>query len=156
MLKAIAVVAGMLGLVGTASAQTWPAHPITMVGPFAAGGPTDVLGRIMAERMSQTLGQQVVVENVGGAGGMTGAQRVAQARPDGYRFVLGTVGTHAVNQTLYKRPIYDASAAFLPVALVAEVPLVLITRKDLPATNLQEFIAHTKANQGKMNFGSAG
>jgi|SRR3954471_17586683 tripartite-type tricarboxylate transporter receptor subunit TctC len=96
------------------SAQDWPVRPITMVIPFAAGGPTDVLGRIMAERMSQTLGQQVVVENVGGAGGMTGAQRVAQARPDGYQFVLGTVGTHAVNQTLYKRPLYDASTDFLP------------------------------------------
>ena len=139
-----------------ALAEEWPVRPITMVIPFAAGGPTDVLGRIMAERMSQTLGQQVVVENVGGAGGMTGAQRVAQAQPDGYQFVLGTVGTHAVNQTLYKRPLYDAATDFLPVVLVAEVPLILVTRKDLPAKNLQEFIDYTKANQGKMNFGSAG
>jgi tripartite-type tricarboxylate transporter receptor subunit TctC len=139
-----------------ALAEDWPVRPITMVIPFAAGGPTDVLGRIMAERMSQTLGQQVVVENVGGAGGMTGAQRVAQARPDGYQFVLGTVGTHAVNQTLYKRPLYDAATDFLPVVLVAEVPLILVTRKDLPAKNLQEFIDYTKANQDKMNFGSAG
>jgi tripartite-type tricarboxylate transporter receptor subunit TctC len=139
-----------------ALAEDWPVRPITMVIPFAAGGPTDVLGRIMAERMSQTLGQQVVVENVGGAGGMTGAQRVAQAPPDGYQFVLGTVGTHAVNQTLYKRPLYDAATDFLPVALIAEVPLILVTRKDLPAKNLQEFIDYTKANQDKMNFGSAG
>ena len=139
-----------------ALAEDWPVRPITMVIPFAAGGPTDVLGRIMAERMSQTLGQQVVVENVGGAGGMTGAQRVAQAPPDGYQFVLGTVGTHAVNQTLYKRPLYDAATDFLPVALIAEVPLILVTRKDLPAKNLQEFIDYTKASQDKMNFGSAG
>lgn len=139
-----------------ATAQDWPQRPVTMVIPFAAGGPTDVLGRVLAERMSQSLGQQVIVENVGGAGGMTGAQRVAQGQPDGYTFLLGTVGTHAVNQTLYKRPLYDAATDFLPVALVAEVPLILITRKDLPVKDLPEFIAYTKANQGKMNFASAG
>ncbi len=133
MLKALAVVAGVLGLVGSASAQTWPARPITMVIPFAAGGPTDVLGRVMGERMSQILGQQVVIENVGGAGGGTGSQRVARAEPDGYTFVLGTVGTHAQNQTLYKKPLYSAATDFQPVALIAEVPLILITRKDLPA-----------------------
>src|SRR3954453_9444585 len=110
----------------------------------------------MAERMSQTLGQSVVVENVTGAGGMLGTQKVAQAKPDGYTFVLGTVGTHAVNQTLYKKPLYSAATDFEPVALVAEVPLVLITKKDLPPNNLQEFIAYTKANQAKMNFASAG
>jgi tripartite-type tricarboxylate transporter receptor subunit TctC len=127
-----------------------------MVVPFAAGGPTDVLGRVMAERMSQNLGQTVVVDNVTGAGGMLGAQRVAQAKPDCYTFVLGTVGTHAVNQTLYKKPLYNAATDFEPVALIAEVPLVLITRKDLPPNNLQEFIAYAKKNQDKMNFGSAG
>jgi tripartite-type tricarboxylate transporter receptor subunit TctC len=127
-----------------------------MVIPFAAGGPTDVLGRVVADRMSQLLGQQVVVENVGGAGGMTGVQRVAQSPPDGYTIVLGTVGTHAQNQTLYKRPLYNAATDFTPVALMAQVPLVLIARKDLPANNLQEFIAYTKANQSKMSFGSAG
>ena len=152
----IAALSLMLAWSAGALAEDWPVRPITMVIPFAAGGPTDVLGRIMAERMSQTLGQQVVVENVGGAGGMTGAQRVAQAPPDGYQFVLGTVGTHAVNQTLYKRPLYDAATDFLPVALIAEVPLILVTRKDLPAKNLQEFIDYTKASQDKMNFGSAG
>ncbi len=156
MIRTIAVLAAtLLGLAG-AAAQDWPVRPITMIIPFAAGGPTDVLGRIMAERMSQTLGQQVIVENVGGAGGMTGAQRVVQGRPDGYLFVLGTVGTHAVNQTLYRRPLYNAATDFLPVALIAEVPLILITRKDLPATSLQEFIAYTKTNQEKMNFASAG
>lgn len=156
MIRTIAVLAAtLLGLAG-AAAQDWPVRPITMIIPFAAGGPTDVLGRIMAERMSQTLGQQVIVENVGGAGGMTGAQRVVQGRPDGYLFVLGTVGTHAVNQTLYRRPLYNAATDFLPVALIAEVPLILITRKDLPATSLPEFIAYTKTHQEKMNFASAG
>jgi tripartite-type tricarboxylate transporter receptor subunit TctC len=149
--------AAVLALGGTAGAQqAWPTRPVTMVIPFAAGGPTDVLGRVMAERMSQILGQQVVVENVGGAGGMTGSQRVAKATPDGSQFVLGTVGTHAQNQTLYKKPAYHAATDFAPVGLIAEVPLILITRKDLPANSLQEFIAHTKANKDKMTFGSAG
>ena len=139
-----------------AKAQGFPERPLTMVIPFAAGGPTDVLGRIMGERMSQILGQQVVIENVAGAGGMTGTQRVAQAKPDGYTFVLGTVGTHAVNQTLYRRPLYDAAADFTPVALIAEVPLILITRKDFPARSLPEFIDYVKAYQAKMNFASAG
>ncbi len=139
-----------------ANAQDYPTRPVTMVIPFAAGGPTDVLGRVVADRMSQLLGQQVVIENVGGAGGMTGAQRVAQAAPDGYTMVLGTVGTHAQNQTLYKRPLYNAATDFTPVALIAQVPLVLIARKDLPVKNLQEFIAYVKANQDKMSYGSAG
>lgn len=149
--------AGLLGLMpGVAPAQTWPTRPITMIVPFAAGGPTDVLGRVMADRMSQILGQQVVVENIGGAGGMTGAARVARGVPDGYSFVLGTVGTHAVNQTLYKEPLYNAVTDFAPVTLIAEVPLILIVRKDFPASNLQEFIAYVKANQAKLQFASAG
>src|SRR5918997_4722593 len=144
------------GLSDPAGSQDWPIRPVTMVVPFAAGGPTDVLGRVMAERVSQILGQQIVVENVGGAGGMTGSQRVARAQPDGYTFVLGTVGTHAQNQTLYKAPRYHAATDFQPVALIAEVPLILITRKDFPATSLEEFIAYSKANQDKMTYGSAG
>jgi len=147
----------VLALTGAAGAQQdWPTRPVTMVIPFAAGGPTDVLGRVFAERMSQILGQQVVVENVGGAGGMAGAQRVAKAEPNGSQFVLGTVGTHAQNQTLYKKPAYDAANDFAPAVFMAEVPLILITRKDFPANNLQEFIAYAKANQAKMNYGSAG
>ena len=143
-------------LIGAGHTQDYPTRPITMVVPFAAGGPTDVLARVVADRMSQLLGQQVVVENVGGAGGMTGVQRVAQAPPDGYTIALGTVGTHAQNQTLYKRPLYNAATDFTPVALLAQVPLVLIARKDLPANNLQEFIAYLKANQDKISYGSAG
>jgi tripartite-type tricarboxylate transporter receptor subunit TctC len=145
-----------LALTSAALAQTYPTKPVTMIIPFAAGGPTDVLGRVMGQRMSEILGQQVVIENVGGAGGMSGSKRVADAAPDGYTFVLGTVGTHAQGQTLYKRPLYNAASDFTPVALIAEVPIVLITRKDLPVNNLKEFIAYAKANQSKMQFGSAG
>ena len=143
-------------LISAGHTQDYPTRPVTMVVPFAAGGPTDVLARVVADRMGQLLGQQVVVENIGGAGGMTGAQRVAQAPPDGYTIGLGTVGTHAQNQTLYKRPLYNAATDFTPVALLAQVPLVLISRKDLPANNLQEFIAYLKANQDKISYGSAG
>jgi len=137
-------------------AAQFPDHPLTMVIPFAAGGPTDVLGRIVAARMGEVLGQNVIVENVGGAGGMTGSARVAHANPDGYQFVLGTVGTHAQGQTLYKHPLYNAVTDFTPVILIAEVPLVLETRKDLPVSNLKDFVAYTKKNQAKMQFGSAG
>lgn len=139
-----------------AFAQTYPAGPVTMVIPFAAGGPTDVLGRIVAEHLTRSLGQPVVVENVGGAGGMTGGSRVAKSKPDGQTIMVGTVGTHAQNQTLYAKPQYDAANDFTPIALVAEVPLVLLTKKSLPANSLQEFIVYAKANQAKMNFASAG
>lgn len=147
-----AALAGLVAWTGAAFAQSYPSRPVTMVIPFAAGGPTDVLGRVVAARMSEVLGQQVVVENVGGAG----SKRVAQANPDGYSFVVGTVGTHAQSQTLYKKPLYDAVADFTPVSLLAEVPIALIARQDLPANNFKEFVAHTKANQKTMQFGSAG
>src|SRR4029453_17810545 len=117
----IAAFIAACALTSAGNAQDYPTRPVTMVIPFAAGGPTDVLGRVVADRMSQLLGQQVVVENVGGAGGMTGIQRVAQAAPDGYTIALGTVGTHAQNQTLYKRPLYNAATDFTPVALLAQV-----------------------------------
>ena len=139
-----------------AMAQNWPAKPVTMVVPYAAGGTTDVVGRIFSQRLSEILGQQVIVENIGGAGGMTGASRVAKAAPDGYQFVLGNVGTHAQNQTLYKSPLYNAATDFAPVALLVDQPMVLTARNDLPAENLQEFMAYAKANQAKMQYGSAG
>jgi len=142
--------------IASANAQKFPDRSMTMIIPFAAGGPTDVLGRVVAGRMSEVLGQTVVVENVGGAGGMTGSARVANAAPDGYQFVLGTVGTHAQGQTLYKKPLYNAATDFTPVILIAEVPLVLETRKDLPVNNFKEFVAYTKENQAKMQFASAG
>src|SRR5581483_7946412 len=134
----------------------WPDRPVTMVVPFAAGGPTDVVGRIMAQRLGEILEQQIVVENVGGAGGMTGAQRVALARPDGYQMLLGTVGTQAYNQTLYKKPLYNAVSDFAPVVLIAEQPLVLVVPKDFPANTLGEFTAYAKANASKLSFGSGG
>jgi tripartite-type tricarboxylate transporter receptor subunit TctC len=147
---------GLLAASDPASAQGWPSRPMTMVVPFAAGGGTDIMGRIMAAGLSELLGQQVIVENAGGAGGMTGSYRVAKAAPDGYQFVLGTNGTHAQNQSLYKNPLYNAATDFAPVALIAEQPIGLLVRKDLPADNLPEFIAYAKANQASMKYGSAG
>src|SRR5260370_10671718 len=129
---------------------------MTMMIPFAAGGPQDTLGRIFAQRMSEVLGQQVIVENVGGGGGMTGSLRVAQAPPDGYLFVLGSVGTHAQNQTLYKKPLYNAATDFTPVGFIAQTPIALIVRKDMPVSNFKEFVAYAKQNQAKMQYGSAG
>ncbi|HZL41582.1 MAG TPA: tripartite tricarboxylate transporter substrate-binding protein [Pseudolabrys sp.] len=151
-----AALAALLALTGSAGAQNFPDHPLTMVIPFAAGGPTDVLGRVMAARMGEILGQNVIVENVGGAGGMTGGKRVVDARPDGYTILLGTVGTQAQGQTLYKHPLYNAVTDFTPVGLIAEVPIALLVRKDLPAKDFKEFVAYSKANQSKMQFGSAG
>jgi tripartite-type tricarboxylate transporter receptor subunit TctC len=155
LLAAIALAALLHG-VAAAAAQAWPTRSVTMVVPFAAGGAVDVMGRILAAPMSEALGQQVVVENIGGAGGMTGTARVAKAAPDGYDFVLGHAGTHAQNQTLYKNPLYNAATDFAPVALIAEQPTVLVTRKDLPTHTLPQFIAYAKANQAKMQYGSAG
>jgi tripartite-type tricarboxylate transporter receptor subunit TctC len=151
-----AAVAGLFAFTGSAFAQSFPTRPVTMIIPFAAGGPTDVLGRIVGARMSELLGQQIVIENVGGAGGQTGSKRVVDAKPDGYTIGIGTVGTHAQGQTLYKRPLYNSQTDVQPVALLAQVPILLTVRKDLPAKDLKEFVAYAKANQDKMNFGSAG
>jgi tripartite-type tricarboxylate transporter receptor subunit TctC len=139
-----------------ARAQEWPTRPVTMVVTFAAGGVNDVVARILAPRMSEILGQQIIIENVAGAGGMTGAVRVAKAPPDGYQFMIGGPGQFAYNQTLYKRPLYNAATDFRPIGLAVEGPFVLITRKDLPASNLQDFISYAKENQHTMQFGSGG
>jgi tripartite-type tricarboxylate transporter receptor subunit TctC len=152
----IAALAGALGFAASANAQDWPARPITLVVPFAAGGGLDVSVRIQAQRMSELLGQPIVVENVGAAGGTVGSQRAAKAPPDGYTFLIGNTGTHAYNQTLYKRPIYNAATDFQPVGMMTESPRALIARKGIPANNLKEFIAYIKANEGKVQFGSAG
>jgi tripartite-type tricarboxylate transporter receptor subunit TctC len=127
-----------------------------MVIPFGAGSGIDVLGRVLAPAMAERLGQPIVVENVGGAGGMTGTARVAKAVADGNVFVLGNVGTHAQNQSLYPHPLYDAAHDFAPVALLADTPQVLIARDDLPADRLQAFIAYAKGHQAQMQFGSPG
>jgi len=139
-----------------ATAQNWPTRSLTLVVPFAAGSASDTVARILSARLSEVLGQQVIIENVGGAGGMTGVARVAKAAPDGYQLVLGGIDTFAQNQTLYKRPLYNSLTDFAPVALMVEQPLVLVARNDLPAGNLQAFIAYAKANQSKMQYGSAG
>jgi len=152
----LALAAFSLASLTGAAAQDFPARPMTMIIPFAAGGPQDTLGRIVAQRMSEVLGQQVIVENVGGGGGMTGSLRVAQAPPDGYLFVLGSVGTHAQNQTLYKKPLYNAATDFTPVGFIAQTPIALIVRKDMPVSNFKEFVAYAKQNQAKMQYGSAG
>jgi tripartite-type tricarboxylate transporter receptor subunit TctC len=148
---------GLLAPRAPARAQeSWPSRPLTMVVPFAAGGPVDLLGRIVGPYLGAQLGTPVVIENFPGAGGMSGSQRVARANPDGYTFLLGSIGTHALNQSLYKHPLYDAAADFAPVALIAQVPLVLIARQDFPARDLKQFIAYAKAQQSHLQYGSAG
>jgi tripartite-type tricarboxylate transporter receptor subunit TctC len=150
----LAVVAGLQCTAATG--QTWPTRPVTMVIPLAAGGASDGLARVFAPRLSELLGQQVIVENIGGAGGMIGAARVAKAAPDGYQFLLGTSGTQALNQSIYANPLYSAATDFAPVALIFEVPLVLMTRKDFPADTLQEFITYARTHQSGMQYGSSG
>jgi tripartite-type tricarboxylate transporter receptor subunit TctC len=152
----IAIAAAPLAAAPPAAAQPWPTRPMTMVVPFAAGGTSDVIGRILAQGLRMELGQSVVVENVGGAGGMVGSSRVARAAPDGYQMVLGNVGTHAQNQSLYQKPLYNAATDFAPVALVTNQSIVLVARKDFPADNLQTFITYAKANQADLKYGSAG
>src|ERR1700675_5191020 len=137
MRKVVSALVVALALSGAAHAGDWPTRTITMINPFAAGGPNDVVARLFAQRMGEILGQSVIIENVGGAGGMNGADRVAEAAPDGYTFLLGTVGTQAQNQSLFKKPAYNSVTDFVPVALMLEAPLVLVARKDLPANNLK-------------------
>jgi tripartite-type tricarboxylate transporter receptor subunit TctC len=153
----LSVLIALLGLFGTAVAQQdWPTRTLTLVVPFAAGGGVDVIARLQAQQMSEILGQTIVVENVGAAAGTAGSLRVAKAAPDGYTFLIANVGTHAYSQTLYKKLPYNAAADFEPVGLTTESPRILVVRKDLPVKNLQEFIAYVKANQSRMQFGSAG
>jgi tripartite-type tricarboxylate transporter receptor subunit TctC len=139
-----------------ASAQGWPTRPITVVVPFAAGSSTDTAARILAVGMSEVLGQQLVIENVGGAAGMTGSLRVARSSPDGYQMLFGSVDTLAIAPALQKQPPYDTIKDFVPAGLVVEQPVVLIVREDIPVKTMAEFAAYAKANQSKMQFGSAG
>ncbi|MBV9455943.1 MAG: tripartite tricarboxylate transporter substrate binding protein [Bradyrhizobium sp.] len=155
--KFVASLAALAVIIGApVCAEDFPTRTLTMINPFAAGGPNDVPARIFAQRMGEVLGQAVIVENIGGAGGMTGAERVAKAQPDGYTFLQGTVGTQAQNQALYKKPAYDSTRDFVSVGLFLEVPLVLVVRKDLPVNSMQEFVIHAKANGDSMQFASAG
>jgi tripartite-type tricarboxylate transporter receptor subunit TctC len=138
------------------AAQNWPNRFVTLVVPFGPGSGTDLVARIIAARASELLGQQMVVENVGGAGGIIGVTRVAKAVPDGYQVVLGAVDTFAQSQSLHKNPPYNSLTDFVPIALAVEQPLLLIVRKNLPVSNLQEFAAYVKTHQNSMQFGSAG
>ena len=153
---AAAAIATLTFFGNLAQAQEWPNRPVTMIVPYAAGGPVDTVGRILAQRLGEVLGQQVVVENVGGAGGMTGSSRVAKAAPDGYMFLMAGTSVMAMNQTLYKKPLYDAANDFTPVTLVTDSARVLIARSDFPATTLPEFVTYAKANAAKLQYGSAG
>jgi tripartite-type tricarboxylate transporter receptor subunit TctC len=139
-----------------ASAQDYPTRPITLMVPFAAGGGIDASARVQAQRLSEILGVPIVVENNGAAAGMAGSLRVANSAPDGYSMLIGNSGTHVYSQALYKKPLYNSAANFTPVGLVTESPRILLARKDLPVSNLQEFVAYAKANQSKMQYGSAG
>ena len=149
-------IAAVLTLGSAAQAQDWPSKPVTVVVAAAADGPIDVLARIVTERIAASLGQRVTVENVGGSGGIAGGQRVAKAKPDGYTTLFGTIATHANPQLHVAKPPYDPVTDFAPVALIAEIPIVLVVRNTLPAKTFEEFVAYAKKNQASMSFGSAG
>lgn len=134
----------------------YPDRPITMIVPFAAGGPTDVVARIVAEHMSRTLGQQIIVENVAGAGGTTGITRAAQAAPDGYTICMGHMGTHGAAPAVYPDLKYDPVNDFAPIGLAAGTPIVIVAKKDFPAKDLRAFVAAVKAGGEKMNEAHAG
>jgi tripartite-type tricarboxylate transporter receptor subunit TctC len=145
------------GLLVAAQAQAaFPERPVTLVVPFAAGGSTDVVARVIAEKMSADLGQQVIVQNVAGAGGSLGAGNVARAEPDGYTILMGTVATHALNPLILKSKPYDAEADFTPVSLLVLVPNVLVVNPELPAKSVQELLALLKAEPDKWSYASSG
>ncbi len=145
-----------LGLAQSATAQDWPARPVTVIVPYAAGGPVDTVARIMAARMSELLGQQMIIENVGGAGGQTGTARAAKAAPDGYTVLLSGSAVLAQNPALYKRHLYNPMTDFEHAALHTDSARVLIARKDFPANTFAEFVAYVKTNGSKLQYGSAG
>jgi tripartite-type tricarboxylate transporter receptor subunit TctC len=154
--RTIAALLALLAGISGAQAQDYPTKTVTVIVPFAAGGPADVTGRIVADIFTRHLGQQFVVENVGGAGGTVGSLRAARAAPDGYTLISGHMGTHAAAPFFYPNLGYDPQKDFEPVGLIAEQPELLAVRKDIPANNLKEFIAYAKANESKLNMGHAG
>ena len=159
--KAVPILVGVLAAAladhaARAQGTDWPTRPITLVVPFAAGGSSDAIGRIIADGIGSSLRQTVIVENVSGTGGLLGGARVARAAPDGYQFVIGNVGTFAQSQWLYRKPLYDSVKDFAPVGLLTDEKLVVVARNDFPADNLQQFIAYAKANQAKLQFSSSG
>jgi tripartite-type tricarboxylate transporter receptor subunit TctC len=139
-----------------ASAQDYPTKNITLIVPFAAGGPTDVISRIIGEHMSRTLGHQIVIENVVGAGGTTASTRAKRAAPDGYTLITGHMGTHAASVALYPKLQYDPRTDFEPIGMIAGTPILILAKKDFPAKDLKEFVAHVKANEKTLNNAHAG
>src|SRR5205823_5694805 len=139
-----------------ACGAAYPTRPVTVIVPFAPGGATDVIGRIVAEYLSRALGQQFVIENVAGAGGTTGTTRAMRASPDGYTIQVGQMGTHAAAVALYANLAYNPETDFEPVGMIAGLPIVITARKDFPADDLQEFIRYVKTNVGKVNVAHAG
>jgi len=154
-MKKLLIACMLAGLATAAAADTYPSRPITMIVPFGAGGPTDALARILAQRMSQSLGQQVLIENVTGASGTIGIGRVARAAPDGYTLVIGNWASHVVNSAIFKTP-FDYVADFEPVARLSGNPYIIVGKNDLPAKTLPELIAWLKANPGKATEGTGG
>ena len=148
--------AAALGLATGAQAQAFPTKPVTMIVPFAAGGPTDIIARIVAEHMSRTLGQQVVVENVAGAGGTLGITRAVTAAPDGYTIAMGHLGTLSAAPSTYANLRYEPLDGIQHIGLAGGTPILIVARNDFPATNLREFVAHLKANEAKVNEAHAG
>ncbi len=157
-MKRLILAAGLaIGLMqAPAQAQTYPNKPITMIVPFAAGGPTDIIARIVGEHMSRTLGQQIVIENVAGAGGTTGITRASQATADGYTIMMGHMGTHGAAPALYPNLKYDPTKDFAPVGLAAGTPILIVAKKTLPAKDLKEFNTWLKATGDKANQAHAG
>lgn len=153
---ASAAMAAMFFQVNGAQAQTYPTRTVTTVVPFAAGGPTDIIARIVGEHMGKVLGQQFIVENVAGAGGTTGTTRVTQSKPDGYTIMMGHMGTHGAAPALYPKLRYDPVQDFEPIGMAAGTPILIVARKNLPASDLKSFIAYVKASQGKASEGHAG
>lgn len=146
-----------MSAVGPVNAQArYPDKPVTLIVPFAAGGPSDALARSVAQQMTKSLGQQFLVENVGGAGGTIGLNRAARSAADGYTVAFGTNGTHVANVALYKKLPYDPQKDFEPVGLIGSAPLLLLARSTLPVTNLREFVEYVRANRTKISYGSAG
>ena len=156
LLGAVAILSASATAGAVANAQDWPTRPITLVVPFAPGGGIDASARMQALAIGEVLGQTIVIENIGAAAGTIGSARVAKAAPDGYTFLVGNSGTHAYSQSLYKRKPYDSLADFEPIGMVTESPRLLVARKGLPVNNLQELIAHMRANQATMQYASAG
>ena len=155
---AVAIAAVLsIGMVAPAGAQgAYPTKPVRLVVPFPPGGTTDILARAVAQKLSETWGQQVIVDNRPGAGGNIGSELVAKSAPDGYTLLMGTVGTHAINPSLYAKMPYDHVKDFTPVILVAGVPNVLVVNPSLPVNSVSELIAYGKANPNKLNFASSG